>query len=400
MKRILLITPRFPIPTIGACEQDRLLGILQLKRLGYELRVVSKVFDFQDREAINAFSEREGIPVTLIPYRQRTALGIIQRATYYAGRLMNPKSFDGAAYEYNDPAIQQAVTNTLDGWKADLVWCDYTYLWPLYEMVRTRGIPIITRSHNFEPYHFLEEDGYTPLNLLRALPKLVSEYAVIRGSSHIFAITPREERWYRKLGAQSVTTLPLRSLAHMRSQHPQGMHRPLKVFFMGSTYTVPHNRKALRFLQREILPLVRAQAPGSFIFYILGTKVPPNLMQEMPDVVYTGFVENIEIFLSSMDIALIPSLSGAGMQQKVFEPLRKGIPTIASPRAIAGYEFTPGTHFLAARSAPEFARALISLSDQRLRISLGSHAAAQSERLFSGDMLDVIVQDAIKKIGS
>ena len=68
-KKVLLVTPRFPIPSAGACEQDRLEGIKQLKRLGYEVHVISKVFDFQDREKINSFSEKFDIPIHLVPYR-------------------------------------------------------------------------------------------------------------------------------------------------------------------------------------------------------------------------------------------------------------------------------------------------------------------------------------------
>ncbi|MEK7125713.1 MAG: hypothetical protein AAB880_02235 [Patescibacteria group bacterium] len=51
-KKILIISPKFPIPTTGACEQERLAGFLQLQRLGFEVRVVAKVFNWQDKEAI------------------------------------------------------------------------------------------------------------------------------------------------------------------------------------------------------------------------------------------------------------------------------------------------------------------------------------------------------------
>jgi len=39
-------------------------------------------------------------------------------------------------------------------------------LWPLYKIVKNSHTPIITRSINFEPLHFLEEDGYSFLNIL------------------------------------------------------------------------------------------------------------------------------------------------------------------------------------------------------------------------------------------
>ena len=65
-KKILIITPKFPLPTTGACEQERLAGFLQLQRLGYDVMIIAKVFDWQDKEAIYQWSQEHGIKVDLM----------------------------------------------------------------------------------------------------------------------------------------------------------------------------------------------------------------------------------------------------------------------------------------------------------------------------------------------
>ncbi len=112
---------------------------------------------------------------------------------------MNIGYWDGAAFEYADPEIKAIFSRELDEFKPDAVWFDYTYLWPLYKIAKKNKIPIYTRSINFEPMHFLDEDGHSWWNYLKSIPKFVSEYLTTRMSDKIFAITPKEAEIYNYL---------------------------------------------------------------------------------------------------------------------------------------------------------------------------------------------------------
>lgn len=394
-KRILVITPRFPLPALGACEKDRFEGIKQLKRLGFEVRVVGKVFDFQSAKDIEDFSRPYDIPVTLLPYEAQKKRNGFERLRFYLKRLMCPLYWDGAAYEYAHKETIASVEKIADEWQPDAVWVDYTYLWPLYGIFQKRRIPIITRSINFEAVHFLEEDGRTVINYLKFLPKLLSEYLTIRKSDFLFAITPDEEQTYKKYGAKKVATLPLRGLPLcLRERQTFSQKEPLNVFFMGSTYNVYHNKEALRFILKEIAPRVAHSYPGAFRFYVLGTKVPEEFTPYFNEnVVYAGrkLGKELDQFLDTMDIALTPSLMGAGMQQKIFEPLARGIPSVISPRGMAGYPFKENVHLLFARTADEFIEALVRLRDVSLRQALSLNSQKLSQELFSQAKIDSII---------
>ena len=389
-KRILVITPRFPLPDTGACEQDRLEGIKQLKRLGFEVSVISKIFSFQDRGLVEKFSRDFGIPVKLLAYENKFGLK----------RLLNPIYWDGAAYEYSGSEIKKTVESWADSWKPDMVWFDYTYLWPLYSVFRKRETAIITRSINFEPFHFLQEDGFSFINLIKSAAKFLSEMITILKSDFLFAITPKEERLYRRLGAKNTAILPLRGLSgRLKGGRQIKESEALNVFFSGSTYSVPHNRKALGFMVKKVIPIIDKKKPGRFVFHITGRKFPSELKMYLNEhIIYNGLVRDWDSFVGDMDIALVPSLYGAGMQQKIFEPLSGGIPTIASSRGLAGYPFENEKHLLLAESPEDFAKNLIRLEDAGLRRILSENAYNLSSELFSHEAMDGKVLEAINSI--
>ena len=386
-KKILVITPRFPLPDTGACEQDRVEGIKQLKRLGFEVSVVSKIFFFQDKAAIEKFSSDFGIPVKLLEYENKFSIK----------RFLNPFYWDGAAYEYSRKSVKEAVESEVERFRPDLVWIDYTYLWPLYSIFRKRNIPIIVRSINFEPSHFLQEDDWSFLNLFKFLSKFASEIITVRRNNFLFAITPKEENFYRKLGAKNTATLPLRGLAGRLKERKQiNDNKSLNVFFAGSTYSVSHNRKALELIVRQVAPLVERKKLGKFTFHITGRKFPNELKSYLNGkVIYRGLINDWNSFTDEMDIAIVPSLYGAGMQQKIFEPLCRGISTVASARGLAGYPFINGEHLLLAQTPEDFVSCLLMLENAGLRQELSRKAYELASRIFSREASDQIITKAI-----
>lgn len=386
-KKILIISPKFPIPTSGACEQERLAGILQLKRLGYEVRIIAKVFDWQDKEVIYRWCEERDIKVDLLDYQ-------FQRHWSF-----NPLQWDGAANEYAALQTWHLVEAVAESYQPDIAWFEYSYLWPLYGIFKIRKIPVITRSINFEATHFLQEDGMSLKNLLKFFPKVVSELLTIKKSDYLFSITPKEERLYKRLGAKNVATLPLRSLPYLsKIERAVRETKQLHLFFMGASYNVHHNRQAAALIIKEVAPALEGRAPGKFFFHILGKKLPVNLAKLCRgNIKEEGFVKNLPEFLENeIDAAVIPSLSGGGMQQKIFEPLVYGIPTITSPRGLAGYPFKDGEHVLLAKTRNEFIEQIIKLQDINLRRRLSSNALQLSQEIFSSVKFDEVLKRGLK----
>jgi glycosyltransferase involved in cell wall biosynthesis len=154
---------------------------------------------------------------------------------------------------------------------------------------------------------------------------------------------------------------------------------------MAASYSVSHNRAALDFVLEQVWPRLRQAAPQTFHLHILGTKLPRAYYERYaaPDLHLHGFVDDLEGFLDSMDIALTPSPFGQGMQQKIFEPLCRGFPTITHRRGLAGYPYTDGESVLVGADAEDYVRQLLRLRDPALRSKLAASASAVSASLFS-----------------
>ncbi|KKR46904.1 MAG: group 1 glycosyl transferase, nonfunctional [Parcubacteria group bacterium GW2011_GWA2_40_143] len=361
-KKILVITPSLPFPPTGAEQADRAYGISGLKNLGYEVKVVVKLVEWQTPEYVKEVGQKLGVEIIPVPYKfSNRTLTRKDRIKKIMLKLSNPLLLDGAALEYAEPEIKRVLKQELRVWRPNIVWFDYTYLWPLYGIVRKQKIPIITRSINYEPVHFLQEDGYTLFNLLKSAPKFFSEFLSSIKSTHV----------------------------------------TLNVFFMGSTYNVSHNRKALEFILKEIAPFMSKHHPNQFLFYILGKKVPENYNEFFKDnVIYKGplYGNELESFLLNIDLALVPSFFGAGMQQKIFEPLARGIPTITSKRGIADYPFKDRTHVYFAKNKADFINCLLELRDVTKRKKLSQESINLASKLFSMQIISQAIRTAINKL--
>lgn len=397
MKKVLVVTTRFPVPPQGACPQDRLGGILTLVRLGFEVYVIARISPYQDDEKFRDFAKASNFLLKLVPYESQKEMNFWTKFKHVVRRIINPLYLDGAAYEFSHVSIRDAVSETCRNWQPDAVWCDYTYTWPLYSLIKRFNIPIFTRAINFEPRHFLHENGYSIINLIKFVAKFFGELRVVRYADTIFSINPLEKAIYQRLGAGNVINLPLRGLPPvLRNGHEIRERRPLHVGFMGSTYTVFHNLKTLTFIVKEIVPSLNKNHSGEFFFHIYGKKVPQKIVDVLPNnVKVEGHVDDFDAAMDELDIALVPSLSGAGMQQKIFEPLARGIPTLTSPRGLVAYPFNNEEHLLLAKTPGEFVEQLKRLISRDLRSALSKESITLSQKLFSQNKLDEIIHTAL-----
>lgn len=391
-KKILMVTPEFAYPPKGADNKDRVAGIKNFVRHGFEVEIVARFFEGGGRrKEMEKLGEELGIKMFFVAYLS-PSLSNAERIKRYLKRFFNPLYLDGAAFEYSRKEMKDVFKSRLSVFRPDYAHFDYTFCWPLYGEAKKRGAFVVTRSHNFEARHFLEECGYGFFNYFRFLPKLLTEFMAVQKSDLIFSVSPEEERIYKKLGAKKVINLPIRALPLCLSyEHKAAEKEALNVFYFASSYNVSHNRRALEFILKEIAPKTYLKFPHKFKFHFIGTKFPEELKKYLNEhVIYEGFVgpDYLEDFLLKMDIALSPSLSGCGMQQKIFEPLARGFPTVTNERGLVGYPFSRNKEVLLAKTAEEFVSAIGSLLDFGERKRLSGNAKARSKEIFSQDRID------------
>ncbi|MDX2162339.1 MAG: glycosyltransferase [bacterium] len=373
----------------GAAELDWFALLDRLAALGHTLVVLQPYLPGQSPADVIGFYGRPLLEIVPIP---------LDATMRDPRRLTHPAYLDGAGWQYASPAFTRQVQDAIRTYRPDALFAVMSFLWGAVRAARRAGIPTILRSQNNEARHLLQENGVTLPNLIRYMGKAAGERQVARLPSAVAAITPDEAAFYHRLAPGAhIETLPLGTLPALLRPAQRAVNRtPLHVFFMGSSYNVPHNRRALDFITREIVPRLRARAAGAFTVHILGSKVPTETAAlASADLIFEGYVPDLDAFLAGMDIALIPSLGGAGMQQKAFEPLCRGFPVVTHARVLAGYDYRPGTDVLTGESADDFVDHLLTLCDPAQRERLSLHAAARSAELFGAAVLDAALRRLI-----
>jgi glycosyltransferase involved in cell wall biosynthesis len=403
--RVLVVHPAIArTRPLGADEQDRLTNIDDLARMGHSVHLITRTAPHLSIDESQAFYDARGISAAVYTHEYRRLR---------PSRVIDPAFLDGAAWEYADPGFTAFLRQAVESWAPDLVWCHATYLWAAARAARRAGVSTVMRSVNHEAAHFLHENpSVTGVGRrLRYYGKQLSEKRALEHSTVLAAITPYEQRLYREAGlSEHIHLLPLCALPGIlekpaiRIQHPKP-GAPLRVVFMASTYNVTHNRAALDFVVRDLVPRVRQLASGRFEFHIAGSKIPKQVKEAASQggVTFHDYVEDLDRYLEGMHIAAMPSLGGSGMQQKVFEVIARGLPTVTHERAVADYALMEGRDLLVAGDADDFASKLISLQDPALREQIAGSGRSKSEELFGRDRMDAYVQqilDAAREVSS
>lgn len=371
------VVPRYH--KLGADEQDQLAHLQSLVALGHQVRVVSMHNTYSPSEHAYSYYEKAGVDAHLVPS------GIPR---LHPTRLRHLAYMDGAGWEYGQPKVLKVAKEALQEFQPDLVIARPSMVWAPALLAQQLGFRTLVRSVNYEPAHEYRQSGNRWANRLREIGKQAGEKCALQAANLFVAISPSEASIYQNLAPTTqVTYFPLFNI-HETLTPPQHAPpaNPLNIFTMGSRYaTIAHNRDGLRFLLQAVMPRLRSAAPNAFRLHVLGGKVPPELAQlaQDDDVALHGYVDDLPAFLKTMHIAAMPSLYGQGMQQKIFEALCRGFPTLTHARALAGYDFVPQTEVLLAEDAEAFVQALLSLRDDKRRTALGDAAYVKATALFA-----------------
>jgi GT2 family glycosyltransferase/glycosyltransferase involved in cell wall biosynthesis len=157
------------------------------------------------------------------------------------------------------------------------------------------------------------------------------------------------------------------------------------IFFVGG-YQHPPNIDAACWFVNDIWPLIHAELPH-MRFHLIGSNAPERIRSLSGDgVVFHGFVESLDPFLSDCRLAVAPLRYGAGVKGKVNMSMAHGQPVVATPAAVEGMFAGHEKELLVADDAASFAREVVRLyQDEDLWNKLSVASIQNVKRHFSLD---------------
>jgi GT2 family glycosyltransferase/glycosyltransferase involved in cell wall biosynthesis len=186
------------------------------------------------------------------------------------------------------------------------------------------------------------------------------ELAAYRKSDLVIAISDDEARFLQPLlGRVPVTTL---GTIHPIPPPQPGRRGRHGILFVGS-FGHPPNGDAVRYLVREILPLVWKEH-SDLVLDVVGSGNDPALEGLASDRVrFLGFVADLEPLFRER-VALVASMRfGAGLKGKITQALSYGLPVVTSTIGAEGMGLVADEHYAHAESPEQYATAIARVLD-------------------------------------
>ncbi len=191
-------------------------------------------------------------------------------------------------------------------------------------------------------------------------------------ASLIQTLTEEDAEHLQSQLGRPVETRPAMVTAPKTAVRPE--QAPMRMLFLGD-YSHQPNRKAARYLARELLPLLRATHPDIELC-LAGDRADASIRQlgELPGVRFLGYVEDLAELLASVRCLVSPVFSGRGSRIKVLTALAHGLPVISNELGSRGIS-APGTALLRGESLDELCTAVLSLCTDPARAGTAGTAA-------------------------
>jgi glycosyltransferase involved in cell wall biosynthesis len=142
----------------------------------------------------------------------------------------------------------------------------------------------------------------------------------------------------------------------------------------------PPNEEAARILANSVLPDILKKHPN--VCLLLVGRDPPKISH--PNIIVTGFVENLPEYLAAADIAVVPLLKGGGTRIKILEYMACGKAVVSTVKGAEGLNLQNGRDILMTKYPDsEFIDLVLKLiEDNDLRKNLGTNARRKVELFY------------------
>lgn len=140
---------------------------------------------------------------------------------------------------------------------------------------------------------------------------------------------------------------------------------PRRLLFVGALGYYP-NIDAACVLAEEVLPRLRALAPGAFELEVIGRGAPGWLARRLraaPGVRFLGEVPAMGPAYAGASAVVVPLRAGGGTRLKILEALAHGVPVVATAIGAHGLGLRDGEHLTIAETPGELARACLAAGD-------------------------------------
>ena len=375
-RRILLITPRFPFPSLsggekwaatlaGGLAEDYEVSLFALTNPGTEAHQTALAMTLEGKvlKKIFLLPKPDGRANSRLPtlpamyWSPEVSKALAAAAAETGAEIAHILFSEMAGYETALPPSLPVVYTEIDS--------SYLYPWKYY-LRETAGF-----KGFFKAGEFFKSRAYARKHYRRFAAATF--------------ITANDGRDIARYLATKLTAVTPNSVNPEEFVPPRAIERNRgEVLFLGHYPHYPNADAAIR-LARIIFPQVKAELATASLTLAGSCPTPEITALAGRDISVPGTVADIRPFLWRAQVFAAPVRYGLGTKGKILEAFAAGLPVIASREAAAGVEEAKdGIHLLTASSDRDFAaKTGLLLKDAALRARLAAGALEVVNREYS-----------------
>jgi glycosyltransferase involved in cell wall biosynthesis len=300
----------------------------------YDTSVPGMGRTLRGKEMIKYFSNR--YELHLIDFKETPKFRSLVEQSYYSGNQIQKDQvpFSRLGHFVFSPSFLRQTEAIMKCVKFDVIVADYgTAAIYGYLMSKKWKTPWVYCSHQIEYRRFLDF-GRTDFKRFLFVPFLYFVERMGCKADLVCAISEPDakifSRWVKTdkmiVVPQGFDETSYHPFYKMPSKDPQ------TVLFVGNYDYMP-NREAVDIIYRRILPRVIEEFPKA-VFQFVGPNPPKELNH--PNILFTGYVNDISNYLQEASVVIVPVLHAAGMRTKIIESLACGKRVISTDIAATG----------------------------------------------------------------
>jgi sugar transferase (PEP-CTERM/EpsH1 system associated) len=377
-RKILFLTPRFPLPA-NTGAKIRTFNLLKQASLRNKVTLLSFSYDYvTDMESARALEEL-GIETHFVKAAENSNLINVIGKTPYSIK------------KYYSKRMKEKISELIEKREFDIVHFDHLHMGQYVNCVN--GIPAVLDEHNVENV-ILKRYAETERNLLKKIAinkqrKKMRRFEARAADkfSRCFTVSQNDKDLLNEISPKAkISVIP--NGVDTTYFNPQGQRltpnakRQTDVentlVFTGSMDWLP-NDDAVVYFCKEILPIIWRD-DESVKFCVVG-KSPSKRIRDIAEkekrIIVTGLVDDVREYLDRAKAFVAPLRIGGGTRLKILEAMSMEKPVISTSVGAEGIKYTDGQNIIIADSPDEFADSVLRiLRDEKMIKEIGEKARA------------------------
>jgi glycosyltransferase involved in cell wall biosynthesis len=368
MTKILLISSEFPFPSHsgGTIKTAKMVEFLSKH---YALTLICNLKNDEQISAIQSFTLNNVELITFVNKKQRSIINYLQSIFTTLNIFRNfdthfKQKVQAIAFQF--PCIivdhYEVFQYVPKNYKGKIIFHTHNaefILWKRFARLEMHPIKKVLLAIEWRKIRYFESKYLAKADLIWAAPNDIISFQQIQPKRNYSSTY--------HLGDDELIDLP--NLDFEKTTR--------EIMFLGTLSWEP-NIMAVKWFVNEVFPIICKEF-HDIKFFVVG-KNPSNeliaLSKNNPNVILTGFVENLEEIYQRVRLNVIPIQFGGGIKVKTLNALYRRIPTVSTSLGIEGLSIQHKKEMLIAETPQDFANAcILLLKNKDLCNELSNNAA-------------------------